>query len=117
MRIGIDMRMAGTGEGIARYIEELVCHLAEIDRENEYVLLFQDADVSTKFKIQNPKFRKQIVYSKYYSFAEQAMLIWELWRLKLDLVHFPSFNAPVFYPGRFVVTIHDSVRLICSRRT
>src|SRR3989344_1801091 len=39
MRIGIDMRMAGTGEGIGRYCEELVRHLAEIDHENEYFLI------------------------------------------------------------------------------
>ena len=39
MRIAIDMRMAGTGEGIARYIEELVKNLAALDKRNTYLLL------------------------------------------------------------------------------
>ena len=109
MRIGIDMRMAGTGEGIGRYIEELVRHLAAIDRKNEYVLIFQDKSVAANFQFSIFNFQKIIVKSKYYSFAEQTRLIWELRRLKLDVMHFPSFNAPIFYPGKFVVTIHDMI--------
>lgn len=108
MRIGIDMRMAGTGEGIARYVEELVRHLAAIDTKNEYALLLHEGAIS-KFKIQNSKFRKVLIKSRYYSFAEQTKFIWELRRLKLDLVHFPSFNLPIWYPGKFIVTIHDLI--------
>lgn len=108
MRIGIDMRMAGTGEGIARYCEELVNHMAQIDRENEYYLISNDR-ASVKLKVQSEKFVIVEVRSKYYSLAEQTRFIWELKRLKLDLVHFTSFNAPVFYPGKFVVTIHDII--------
>jgi len=32
-----------------------------------------------------------------------------LLREKLDLVHFPYFNIPLLYPGRFIVTIHDLI--------
>lgn len=32
-----------------------------------------------------------------------------LWREKLDLIHFPHFNVPIFVPGKFVVTIHDLI--------
>lgn len=109
MRIGIDMRMVGTGEGIGRYIEELVRHLALIDDQNDYYLL-----VSKNFPPEAgpplaDKFIIVKVKSPYYSLLEQTYFIWELARLRLDLVHFPSFNAPVFYPGRFVVTIHDII--------
>lgn len=100
--------MTGTGEGIARYCEELVRHLAEIDFKNEYFLLLHER-ANSKLKIQNPKFRKVIIKSKYYSWAEQTRLVWELQRLKLDLVHFPSFNVPILFPGKFVVTIHDII--------
>ncbi|OGE84204.1 MAG: hypothetical protein A2846_02495 [Candidatus Doudnabacteria bacterium RIFCSPHIGHO2_01_FULL_49_9] len=108
MRIGIDCRMAGTGEGIARYLEELVANLALIDFENDYFLLV-NTGANVKFKNQNEKFKTIPVKSRYYSFMEQTYFIWELWRLKLDLMHFPNFNAPIFYPGRFVVTIHDII--------
>ncbi len=120
MRIGIDMRMAGTGEGIARYAEELTTHLAEIDTKNEYYLLVdKTSGFAAKLKIllprrtrlgrENAKFKTIFVGSPYYSWAEQTKFIWELARLKLDLTHFPSFNVPLFYPGKFVVTIHDVI--------
>ncbi len=109
MRIGIDCRMAGTGEGIGRYVEELIKHLSEIDNENIYVLLFSESMLASKFQISNDKFQKIIVKSKYYSLSEQTYFIWELFKLKLDIVHFPSFNVPILYPGKFVVTIHDII--------
>ena len=112
MRIGIDMRMAGTGEGIARYAKELVTHLAALDYENEYFLLISEnpkSQIPISNQIPNPNFQSIRVKSKYYSWAEQTLFVWELMRLKLDLVHFTSFNAPVFYPGKFAVTIHDII--------
>ena len=30
-------------------------------------------------------------------------------KFELDLVHFPHFNVPLFYKGKFVVTIHDLI--------
>jgi len=26
---------------------------------------------------------------------------------RLDIVHTPYFNAPIFYPGKYIVTVHD----------
>lgn len=105
MRIGIDMRMAGSGEGIGRYCEELVKHLGEIDRENEYYLICND----NRLSIINNQFKIIRVKSKYYSLMEQAYFIYELSKLNVDLMHFTNFNMPVFYPGKFVVTIHDLI--------
>jgi glycosyltransferase involved in cell wall biosynthesis len=108
MRIGIDMRMAGSGEGIGRYIEELAEHLAKIDKMNDYFLLYAK-DQNPKSQIPNPKFCFIKASSPYYSWAEQTKFIWELKRLNLDLAHFASFNVPIFYPGKFVITIHDII--------
>ena len=100
--------MAGTGEGIARYVEELVKHSAIIDNTNEYFLIYSD-----QFSILNSQFPNNFKIIKtetpYYSFAEQTRFVGELKSLKLDLMHFPSFNVPIFYPGKFVVTIHDII--------
>ncbi len=112
MRIGIDCRMAGTGEGIGRYVEELVVHLAKLDKLNKYFLLVNKIS-NSKFliskQIPNPNFQFVKVHSSYYSLFEQSYFIWELLKLKLDLVHFASFNVPIVYPGKFVVTIHDLI--------
>lgn len=110
MRIGIDCRMGGTGEGIGRYVEELVRNLVEIDHSNEYFLLIDSKrSIEQIESIRNPNFHRVKIVSHYYSVAEQTYFIWELLRLKLDLVHFASFNVPIFYPKKFVVTIHDVI--------
>jgi glycosyltransferase involved in cell wall biosynthesis len=110
MRIGIDMRMAGTGEGIGRYIEKLVVNLMDIDETNQYFLLCdKNSEFVEKFEVTRRNFAKVSVSSRYYSWSEQTSFIAELRRLKLDLVHFASFNAPVLYPGKFVITVHDVI--------
>src|SRR3989344_3830853 len=109
MRIGIDMRMAGTGEGISRYVEELVKNLALESDDHKYVLLFQDPKSYSRFEIPDSRFRKVLVKGRYYSLAEQTYFVFELLRLRLDLMHFASFNVPIFYPRKFIVTIHDII--------
>lgn len=114
MRIGIDMRMARTGEGIARYIGELVRHLEIIDPTNEYFLFYHKKDSPLHMDFiptigQRPNFKVVFVSSDYYSWAEQTKFIWELKKYKPDLVHFASFNYPILYPGKFIVTIHDII--------
>ena len=44
---------------------------------------------------------------RHYSFSEQLKLPSIIEQLKPDLVHFLHFNAPIFYKGPYVVTIHD----------
>lgn len=88
MRIGIDIRLQNES-GVGRYIRNLTQWLKKIDSENEYRFL-------------NPPFR-------WHSLAEQLYLPGFLQSQKLDLVHFPYFNSSLFYPGKFVVTIHDLI--------
>ena len=108
MRIGIDMRMAGTGEGIARYVEELAKHLQLIDSEHKYFMLI-DRAVPEPFPLTNANFCFVRLKSPYYSWAEQTRLPRELGIIKPDLAHFPNFNFPLLYRGKFVTTIHDLI--------
>lgn len=52
---------------------------------------------------------KYKVDSSHYSFKEQAILPFQLSKRKVDIMHFPHFNAPVLYRGRCVVTVHDLI--------
>ncbi|MFW6110120.1 MAG: glycosyltransferase family 4 protein [Patescibacteria group bacterium] len=52
-------------------------------------------------------FRKKFVNIPWYSFVEQIKLPFVFGKEKLDLLHVPHFNIPVFYPGKIAVTIHD----------
>ncbi len=107
MKIGIDARMYGFGfTGIGRYTSELVSHLARMDQENHYVL-FMRKEAFDQFECPNERFEKRLADFHHYSFGEQFGFNQLLKKEKLDLMHFTHFNAPVFYRGPSIVTIHD----------
>jgi len=107
MKIGIDARMYGAKfTGIGRYTAEMVANLAKLDTENEYVL-FMRKDAFEAFEPPNERFKKVIADFKHYSVGEQLGFPGVIKREKVDLMHFTHFNAPLFYWGPFVVTIHD----------
>lgn len=107
MRIGIDCRMYSSRfTGIGRYVYELTENLFKIDQENEYVLFFNNPEYS-EFNPPNARISKVLVNSPHYSSQEQTIFLKHLRKSKLDLMHFTHFNAPIFYFGRSVVTIHD----------
>lgn len=86
-KVGIDVRMMGLKHaGIGRYVENLVRELKKSKRFK--FVLFRNG-------------------ARHYSFKEQLLMPWIIWRSGVDLVHFPHFNVPIFCPVPFVVTIHD----------
>ncbi len=106
MNITIDARMYQES-GVGRYIRNLISMLQLIDKKNRYTLLLTSEDYE---KLIFPKnFTKILANFKWYSIKEQIELPKILNNLKPDLVHFPHFNVPIFYTGKFVVTIHDLI--------
>ncbi len=105
MIIVIDAR-ALSWTGIGRYARGLLDHLQVIDRENQYMVLVAPSDWS-KWEPKRSNFLRIKTAIKPYSLGEQIRLAALLHRLKPDLVHFLSFNAPVLYRGAHVTTIHD----------
>ncbi|MBP6975360.1 MAG: glycosyltransferase family 4 protein [Candidatus Moranbacteria bacterium] len=111
MRIGIDARFYGSsGKGLGRYTERLIEALEEEDRENEYVVFLRRENFD-EYRPISKRFTKVRADYAWYGFAEQFIFPWQLWRAGLDLMHFPHFNVPILYPGRFIVTIHDLILL------
>jgi len=108
-KIGMDARMWGH-PGIGRYIRELSSHLLREPFEGEFIFL---ADPQFKEKgLEGVRANGAAVSyrrakSGIYSLNEQ----FEIPRLArdLDLLHVPHFNAPVFFKGKMVVTIHDLI--------
>lgn len=106
MKIVIDGRLwAETGPG--RYIRNLVTELQKIDSQNEYFLLLLKKDFDKVGLDGN--FKKVLADFPWYSVAEQIKLPKILKSINPDLVHFPHFNVPIFYKGKYVVTIHDLI--------
>ncbi len=106
MKIGIDARL-WSQTGVGRYTQELVANLAKIDKENQYVL-FLDRQ-SSNIKAPGPNFQIKTLDIRWHSLKEQLVMPFILWEEHLDLVHFPYFSVPIFYPGKFIVTIHDLI--------
>jgi len=115
--------------GIGRYLRELIWHLAEIDKKNDYVLFMTPKDAeeyvrdaksqitnnklqtNSKFQIPNLKFQIKITDIPHYSLAEQIKLPKIIEEQNLDLIHYPNFNHPIFCRVPFVATIHDLIYL------
>lgn len=102
MRIGIDARLMGE-TGVGRYIRNLIAELAVIDNTDSYVVFVRDAN----WQPPNERWTRRIVDVPWHSVTEQLVMPWILARERLDLVHIPYFNVPIFYPGSCIVTIHD----------
>lgn len=115
MKIGIDARLYSQS-GVGRYIRNLITQLQQIDKENEqssfatqneyYIFLMADEydrlDYHTNFK-------KIFANYKWYGVSEQINFPRLLKQYNLDLIHFPHFNVPYIYSGKYIVTIHDLI--------
>ncbi|MDD2656787.1 MAG: glycosyltransferase family 1 protein [Patescibacteria group bacterium] len=106
MKIGIDARMLSSNFGIGRYVQQLVLHLQKIDKENQYLIFLRQENFD-EVEIENLNFTKILADIPWYTLGEQSEFLSILQKNPVDLMHFPHWNVPYFYDGKFVVTIHD----------
>lgn len=107
MRIGIDARLWNE-TGVGRYIRSLFKYIGEIDKKNDYVWFFRKTEFDS-IDLPNKNWRKVLADVHWHSVSEQIKLPVILSKENLDLLHFPYFSFPIFYPGKFVVTVHDLI--------
>lgn len=113
MRIGLDARFYGPrvgGGGLGRYVSELVHALQRVDRENEYILFLKKENFH-ECAITAPNFSKRLVDIPWYSAEEQLRMPREVRLAKVNLMHYPHWNVPVFSRTPFIVTLHDLILL------
>ena len=110
MRIGIDARFVGPqGTGLGKYTEKLITNLAKLDNKNKYFIFLgkNNWDFLRLEKFDN--FEKVLADIQWYTLEEQIKLPKIFSKANLDLLHVPHFNAPIFYKGKMIVTIHDLI--------
>lgn len=98
MRIGIDIQTTlGQKTGFGFYVGNLIKNLQIVDTTNKYYF----------FK---PKTHNDLSAPK--------RLMWDQFGVpklakdhKIDILHQPSFSAPIFYSGKVVVTVHDLIAI------
>lgn len=112
MRIGFDFRMGGTrNAGIGRYSFELLTALLDRYADDEFIV-FYNSGSTDETELEDLERRGAVLVEanfRHYSLGEQLFFPRLLKSHRLDIVHFPNFNVPVFYKGEYVVTIHDMV--------
>ncbi|MFH0749510.1 MAG: glycosyltransferase family 1 protein [Candidatus Gottesmanbacteria bacterium] len=105
MKIGIDARLINE-TGVGRYIRNLITELSRIDTTNQYVA-FLPGSAYEAFVLPNKKWEKRRCDIHWHTVKEQLLMPGIFLREHLDLLHVPYFNAPIFYPKPYVLTIHD----------
>ncbi len=105
--IGIDARMYGYAQtGIGNYIRHLLEYIFKQDKKNNYVIFLMPEEYDN-FILPDERIRKVKVPAKWYSWKEQLLFPFQLYKEKLDLTHFTHFNSPILYFKKSIVTIHD----------
>ena len=108
MKIGIDARFFGPrvgGGGLGRYVSELVTHLQKIDQQNQYILFLKKENFH-ECKITNKNFSKQLIDIPWYSIEEQRKMPGIIARSKIDFMHYPHWNIPVFSKVPFIGPVY-----------
>ncbi|HYP06664.1 MAG TPA: glycosyltransferase family 1 protein [Bryobacteraceae bacterium] len=115
LRIVIDVRHI-KDFGIGTYIRNLVKALAEVDRENRYMLATNDPQIPDFGQLPD-NFETVLHHEPKRPQWDNIAFPWFLKGLAPDLVHLPRNDVPIFMQHRYVVTIHDMSSFLFGGRT
>lgn len=106
MKILLDGRLYGLeNAGLGRYLINLVAELSKLDVSNEYAILLRKKYFE-ELKLPS-NWQKVMADFRHYSLKEQLELPGIINKIDPDITHFPHFNVPILYSGKYVITIHD----------
>lgn len=111
-KIGIDARL-WSETGVGRYIRNLIKELQKIDAVNQYTLFAlskdkEDIKATLQLASEN-NFSLVTADIPWHALKEQFAFPKILEKEKVDLMHFPYFSVPIWYKGKYVLTIHDLI--------
>ena len=88
---------------------ETLRQLQLTDKKNRYeVFIADDADVCLQ---NSDNFNVRVLPAKFYPVWEQFLLPKEAKKAEVDLLHCTANTAPLKYPGKLIITIHDLIFL------
>ncbi len=106
MTIGIEAERANNPikTGVEHYAQQLILHLAQIDRQNNYILYLRSKPEHWFFTL--PKnFKVKVM--PFPLFWTQARISLEMLFHPVDVLFIPASALPLIHPKNSVVTIHD----------
>lgn len=103
MVIGIDARLWNE-TGVGRYIRSLFKYLP---KNQKFVWFFNEKEFTS---LEMPgAWKKVLAKPHWHTISEQFIMPVLFYRERLDLVHVPYVNFPLFYFGKTISTIHDLI--------
>ena len=123
MRIGIDaLLMSNHDAGVGGYVRSLLCALARFEKDNEYVVYMRPG-VAAPRDLPGDRFEIHRIRS---ARVRATRIAWQRFGLPrrfrrdgLDVLHCPSYVAPLRRRGPTVLTLHDVIALshpqLCRR--
>ena len=116
MKICLDARwILEESSGIGHYTLNLIRHLLDEDRENQYLILFlneviQRRSASIVQILQNERTHCRVLSQSPFSLSSQVSLPWILKQEKVDIYHSTNFMMPLALCGiKSIVTVHDLI--------
>lgn len=111
MRLGIDARLVHYHQaGISRYCLQLMRALADINKEDQFVIFQSRRDRRTL--VEQANFQIRPLWTPSHHPLEQLLLSLELRFTPLDVLHSPDFIPPFRRRCRSIITIHDLAFLL-----
>ncbi len=110
LRIVIDVRHI-RDFGIGTYIRNLVRGLADLDRDNHYVLVALNSDEPELAGLP-PNFETAVYARPDTHWINQFAFFFFVRQFRPDIVHAPLNQIPLLMPRPYVVTIHDMSSLL-----
>lgn len=106
MHIGIEAERANNPQktGVEHYAKQLILHLAEIDRENRYILYLRTQPEAWLLNLPE-NFKLKVM--PFQIFWTQLRVSWEMLFNPVDILMVPASALPIVHPKKSVVTIHD----------
>ncbi len=109
-KIGIDARLYyQTGVGV--YLRNLLYYLNKINPKNINFIVYILTKDCHKLNKEHKNITFKGVNAKWHTFSEQTSFLFDILKDNLDLMHFTYFSYPVFYPKKYISTIHDTTPL------
>jgi len=105
-KIGIDARLYSQ-TGIGTYLRNFLYYLDKKVDNNFFYYVYLINDDFNKINFHRQNIFKKKANFRWHSFSEQIGFLSLLMRDNLDLMHFTYFSYPVFYPKKFIATVHD----------
>src|SRR5689334_7499897 len=90
--------------GVEHYAQQLIEHLAKIDRQNSYILYLRTKPQAWLTQLPN-NFKIKVI--PFPIFWTQLRVSLELFLHPVDVLFIPASALPIFHPKKSVVTIHD----------